>query len=312
MLNKETMKLWMLENNGSILTDPMHPGVFTGYVTFTPERSAMALEINKKNRPYNERNLKIIKESMLGGYWNDNVSTINFCESGLMDDGQHRCRASVETGCSFRTKVTWGVEKGTQHFTDRRGSRTLSDDLSIDGFKNSTKLAAITRILYLRDVKDFSVKTLLNKGWAGGVPDIVLYDYFMLHSEEIASLVRMLQVIYVGLRGLNVNRDTVNVLGIEFNRISPDDAEAFWQYLRNGVYTDENDPVKRLRERLVRNEMSRTNKIPKQVMAALIIKAWNYYESGESIKCLKYTSGGANPEPFPEIYNPYMESEGAE
>lgn len=309
MISEETMKMWMLENNGGILYDSVNKGVFTGYVTFTPERSAMALDANKRNRKYNERNLSILKESFVQGHWNDNVSVINFTSKGMLDDGQHRIRSALETGTTFRTKVTYGVEEGTQHFTDRRGTRTLTDDISIDGFKSAPKLAAITRILYLRDEKKLSAKAILNKGFQNSVPDITLYKYFLDRSEEVAQLVNSLASIYVSLRGLDINREIVNVLGIEFSRISADDAEAFWKHLRDGVYTDENDPVKRLRERLVKNEMSRTNKMPKLVMAALIIKAWNYYESGETIKCLKYTSGGANPEAFPEIYDPYMEDQ---
>lgn len=307
MISEETMKMWMLENNGGILYDNVNKGVFTGYVTFTPERSAMALDANKKNRKYNERNLIILKETMCDGHWNDNVSTINFTSKGLLDDGQHRIRSALETGITFRTKVTYGVEDGTQHFTDRRGTRTLTDDISIDGFKNATKLAAITRLLYLREERDLPVKAILGKGFQNSIPDIVLYNYFQKRSNEVMSLQNMLASVYVSLRGLDVNREIVNVLGIEFNKISPEDANSFWASLRNGVYADENDPVKRLRERLVKNEMSKTNKMPKMVMAALIIKAWNFYESGESVKCLKYTSGGANPESFPEIYVPYME-----
>lgn len=308
MITPEILKQWMLEDNGSILYDPLHPGVFTGYVTITPERGQLMLQINTKNRDINKRDLAILKDSLAKGFWNDNVSTININEHNVLDDGQHRLLSVVQTGISIRCKVTYGVTGGTQHFTDRRGNRTLSDDLSIDGFRNSTKLAAITRILYLRNEKKYPVKIILNKGWASAVPDIVLYNYFLSISEEIEFLNKLLSTTYVSLRGLDINRDLVNVLGIEFHKANADDAKCFWKKLRDGVYDNENDPVKLLRERLVKSQMSNTNKIPKEIKAALIIKAWNFFEQGVTIKNLKYTSGGANPEPFPEIYNPYTDN----
>ena len=307
MLTEQMIKQWMIEDGSGILYDSHNPWIFTGYITAGPERLALMLENNKRNRKFNERNVSNLKETMSAGLWNENVAKINFTKDRMLDDGQHRLRAALEAGVTIRVMVTWGVEKETQHFTDRRGSRTLANDLEIDGYKNSLKLAAITRIVYLRDVKNYTIKMLLNKGFNTGVPDAMLYEFFKSHSEEIIAYSKTVSNIYMSVRGLEINRDVINILGVEFSRINDEDAQNFWKSLRDGVYEDDDDPVKRLRERLVKNGLSKTNKIPKNIMAALIIKAWNFYEQGESIKQLKYSSGGANPEAFPEIVNPYSE-----
>lgn len=307
MLTEQMIKQWMIEDGSGILYDSHNPGIFTGYITADSERLALMLENNKRNRKFNERNVNNLKETMSAELWNENVAKINFTKDGMLDDGQHRLRAALEAGVSIRVMVTWGVEKETQHFTDRRGSRTLANDLEIDGYKNSLKLAAITRIAYLRDVKNYTVKMLLNKGCNTGVPDAILYEFFKSHSEAIITYSKTVANIYMSVRGLEINRDVINILGVEFSRINDEDAQNFWKSLHDGVYEDDDDPVKRLRERLVKNGLSKTNKIPKNIMAALIIKAWNFYEQGESIKQLKYSSGGANPEAFPEIVNPYSE-----
>ena len=67
--------------------------------------------------------------------------------------------------------------------------------------------------------------------------------------------------------------------------------------------------VTRLRKKLADNAHSGISKRPVTVMAALIIKAWNFYEQGEKPKLLKFTAGGASPEAFPQVYNPYKDSE---
>ena len=67
----------------------------------------------------------------------------------------------------------------------------------------------------------------------------------------------------MSVRGSEINRDVINILGVEFFRINDEDAQNFWKSLHDGVYEDDDDPVKRLRERLVKNGLSKTNKIEK-------------------------------------------------
>ena len=309
MLDKVTLQEWMSEDNGYVLHDPLHKGVFTGYVNFTPERAKCALENNTHNRTLGvKRQLPGLMEAMQTGLWNDNVSKINFSSSGELSDGQHRLEACVRSQIPFRTLVTWGVTREAQLVTDRRGARKLADDFSIDGFKDSKNLAAIARILYARD-KGFEVNALINRNGETGIysSDIVVYYYFLNNEEYVVKMQKLVSRVFSQLRDLQINKSVLNVLAIEFSEISEEDAQAFWDRLRNGITTKEDDPIILLRRRLCDNARNKTNKMPKVVEAALIIKAWNFYMRGESVKQLMYRVGGANPEPFPEIYNPYKE-----
>lgn len=310
MITKETIQRWMREDCGGILVDPLHPEVFSGYVRFTPERSAFCLEANERNRQITERSMRVLKEVMRDGYWDDNASNIRFDKDGILSDGQHRLKAGIETNTTFRCMVTWGVKRTAQQVIDRRGGRKLSDDISIEGFKNARRMAAIARIYYLKD-NGVTVKDILQKGGKYDAPDVKLYEFFCGRCDEIKSAERTADNVYSAVHGLGINRAVVNILSIAFNEISPEDAKAFWSKLHDGITEFEDDPIMLLRERLIRNSMSKTNKVPKVVMAALVIKAWNFYMRGETVKQLKYTSGGANPEPFPDIYDPREEG-GAE
>ena len=89
--------------------------------------------------------------------------------------------------------------------------------------------------------------------------------------------------------------------------INVEDAHSFWTLLGNGVYPTEDDPIRLLRIHLVKNAEDPKRSLTRLVVAALIIKAWNYYEAGLPCKVLRHRVGGAHPEKFPEIYNPYKE-----
>lgn len=308
VITKTMMKQWMLENNGPIIYDPLHPWIFTGYVTWTPERCESALDNNTENRDIQrKRQLPGIKAALENGLWDDNVSKINFTKDGTLSDGQHRIVAGAETGIAFRSLVTWGVEREAQLVTDRRGSRTLANDFQIKKYPNAKKLAAVTRVLYQLD-NGATPKQIASQGGERTLPDVMLYNYYNQNAEYITKKERLVAKVYNSVRDLGINRGNINLLVSVFDDIDPDDADCFWGKLSSGVASSDDDPVVALRKRLSDNAHSKTSKIPKVVEAALIIKAWNLFERGETTKLLKYTAGGANPEPFPSIYNPNNEN----
>lgn len=310
MVSKETMISWMTEDGGAILRDPRNQSIITGYVTFTPERAKAALENNTHNRPMKTTHGQVpsIKDVLEKGLWDANVSKINFEESGVLSDGQHRLAACVVANIPIRCLVTWGIGREAQLVTDRRGARKMADDLAINGKKNATNLAATTRMIYAREVFGLDIYSIINKGQnMSNVSDVVLYDYYTEHSEVIDEVHRMIERIYASVRYLKINRRSLNLLAYEFAKISNDDAEGFWKRLASGVSKDENDPIMMLHKRLFDRARSNTLEIPRTIEAALIIKAWNAYITGEQMLQLKYRSGGDHPEPFPEIKNPYDE-----
>ncbi len=224
-----------------------------------------------------------------------------------LSDGQHRTLAVKETGVPIRTMITWGVDGSAQLVTDRRGSRSLKDDLDISGFKNTSNVAAIARILYLLDTRGFTPYAVINSGAAtSSVSDVVLFEYFKSKSETIIDLNKLVSRVRDSVRDLSISSKVLNVLVIEFQKVNETDAQEFWHRLSNGITQIYNDPIIVLRKRLSDNAKSKINRLSPTVEAALIIKTWNYYMRGETVGTLKFSCGGAKPEKFPEIYNPYV------
>ena len=86
--------------------------------------------------------------------------------------------------------------------------------------------------------------------------------------------------------------------------IDAEDAEYFFDRLASGEGLYRCDPIFELRNAL-QEEMqqaggkTRTGRNNTWKLA-IIIKAWNKYRNGETVKLLSYRPGGANRERFPE------------
>lgn len=311
MVDQTILKRWMCENNGSILYDPMHNGIFSGYVTFTPERAESALENNTSNRRLGvNKQLYPLMNTIEKDLWDDNVAKINFDKDMVLSDGQHRLVACMRTGKSIRCLVTCGVSKTAQGVTDRRGARTLQQDLELLGYKNAVNLAAMIRCQYYKDF-GYSVERILKRGQSlSAIPDKMLLDYFTTdkaREAEIIEKVRRVARIAASIKDLRISSEVLKALIPEFDAVSIEDANCFWDRLSTGLTIMENDAVVLLRKRFSSFAKNDSAKIPIIVQAALIIKAWNYFESGTPCGALKFVSGGAKPEQFPEIFNPYKE-----
>ena len=84
-----------------------------------------------------------------------------------------------------------------------------------------------------------------------------------------------------------------------FSGIDADDTEVFFDKLGSGEGLSAGSPILALRNVLISlaGERGAINRV---YLAALFVKAWNKYRTGEQVFQLKFRTGGANPETFPE------------
>jgi hypothetical protein len=98
-------------------------------VSLTPELAADILSHDPVNRKIRTGNLAKLKREIEGGFWDARKCTaMRFLPSGRMADGQHRCRAVVETNLPITVSMTVipdtvGVDEGA--------GRTLTDHLQL-------------------------------------------------------------------------------------------------------------------------------------------------------------------------------------
>jgi len=253
--------------------------------TITPEIAEQLLLKNTRNRQVIRNHVIGLAEEMKAGRWKVNGDTI--CLNGdVLIDGQHRLLAVVESKVAITTWVVRGVASDVFDTKDVGRRRSAADTLSVHGEVNCRNLAAC-----LIFIDRYFTGRLENRG----------HRY---SNSEVEELLRKYpEARYAaqqcGRNGLlppSVHRGLIYL----FSQVDQEQAAKFMEDTMNGANLSSDDPVYRLRERLVQNSLSKA-KLSVAEIAALCIKAWNFRRSGKSCRTLKWCSSGPTKETFPII-----------
>ena len=97
----------------------------TAIIELTPELAEILLNNNEINRGFNWSQGKFIKEAIESGTYKLNHQGIAISEDGNLMDGQHRCKAVIETGKSILTPITIDVPRENLHGIDLVKARSI-------------------------------------------------------------------------------------------------------------------------------------------------------------------------------------------
>lgn len=258
----------------------------------TAEVAREMLERNTGNRKVSAQNLAKVKEALSRGEWRLNGEAIKIASDGSILDGQHRLLGCAETGVPFETIVITGLDPATRVTMDSGKSRTPADALALEGFKNTTGLAAITSAIIRSErasIKTASSSASFPAVTATQVVERVRSEPYLLDLERKA----------VAARGVGISQKVAGLLMYRFEQIDAVDSEYFFDKLTSGAGLETGDPILALRNALIASKTAKGTRNMTYV-SAIIIKAWNKFRKGEPASMIKYTPGGANPERFPE------------
>lgn len=253
--------------------------------TITPEIAEKLLLKNTRNRQVMQVHVMGLAEEMKAGRWKVNGDTI--CLNGdVLIDGQHRLMAVVESKVTITTWVVRGIASDVFDTKDVGRRRSAADTLSVHGEINCRNLAAC-----LIFIDRYFTGRLENRR----------HRYSNSEVEELLQKYPDARTVaqYAGRGGLlppSVNRGLFYL----FSQADKQQAAKFMEDAMNGVNLNSDDPVYRLRERLVQNSLSKA-KLTVGEISALCIKAWNLRRSGKSCRALKWCSSGPTKEAFPII-----------
>jgi len=256
----------------------------------TPTKAAHWLKKNTNNRAVNMQNVRRYAHDMRENKWPITGAAITFDAEGALLDGQNRLYACVEADTEFETVVMRGVEKYAQHVMDTGGKRGLNHALEIKGVKNSTAVAASCRWLHHMKKDGYlfgpsryegTIQTLIDmyENEFHGLEDIVAE--WQKHSEPAPKS------IVCGMMWVAVNTGDQEVLDI---------ASSFFKGVHSGIDLQEKDPRLVLRTLLDNNRRSTSRgatrqKLSRDYVNGIIIKAFRSYYSGESIGILRLYNG---------------------
>lgn len=266
----------------------------TDIVTITPEIAAEILPKNVRNRNISAQQLNKVRHALTSGQWKLNGEAIKIAKDGTLLDGQHRLTACVQTGIPFQTLLIYGLDKDTQDTMDTGKSRGPADVLSINGYKNSALLAAIT-LGIIRSEK-WNMRTAFTTG--GNYP---VTAREILHRVQEEPTITELCSVAQAVRKAGLAGKISGVLYHRFAEIDKQDADYFFARLSEGDGLERGNPILTLREHLFSLKNANHGTLNPVFVSAIVIKAWNKFRRGEQCFQLRFKTGGANPEKYPVI-----------
>ena len=264
-------------------------------IDLTPALAEEFLGKNPRNRKFSGANYSTVKRAIELGEWAVNGEAIKVSKNGYILDGQHRCRAVAETSITIRTFIIEGLEDETQDTMDTGKTRSLGDILAIHGEPSATSLAAVVR------------KTIIAERWGLRAATTGGHSGYPLTNRECAEWLAangwVRDYVQPGRRigGSTPISGTLAAVMIRmFDDIDAEDSRHFWSRLDTGLELTETDPIYILRRTFRNLNDDSKSGWNQRYIAAITIKAWNAYRAGEEIGLLRFRTGGAKPEAFPE------------
>jgi hypothetical protein len=248
----------------------------------TPEMAAHYLLSNTNNRPCTPRRVADLAGAMKRGEWVMNGDSIRFSEEGVLLDGQGRLKACVSSGVSFVSLVVRGLPGKSFQTIDMGKKRTMGEILSLEGERNSNKLARALRFLLMYEDGSYNGKTYTPQQ----LRDCLHRHHGIRTWMSNQSLYKVTPHAAVVL--------TVCYIG---SLTRPNASEEFMVALADGVLLDKGSPVLALRERLQRDRVASSRTHPSYV-SQLIIHAYNAFVNGDKRWILK---GDRNALDLPRI-----------
>jgi hypothetical protein len=250
--------------------------------TINPQMAGEMLKKNTRNRPLNVFHVKRLAREMEMGRWKVNGDTIRF-NGDIMIDGQHRCAASVQSGCSFQSLIVEGLKSDVFSTIDAGKNRNGSDTLGLLGAVNTNTLAAS-----LKFVERIVTGNVCANGRTAYTNSEVeeLYAKYPNMDQSVAL---------VKNRGKSIC--PLSILGglhYLFAMRDKEAADKFVEDVQSGINLAEGDGVYRLRERLVQNSFMK-QKLRSEFIAALAIKAWNNRRAGKKVSVLRFLDSESFP-----------------
>lgn len=261
----------------------------------TPKKAQEWLKRNECNRPLKPRAIDRYAQAMQRGAWKLNGESIKFNCNGRMIDGQNRLNAVIKSGQTIESYVVRGLPDDAFDTIDQGVTRSLADILHRNLEKNCIVLASAIRwMVILRDRERYKVLSMpmdasleelaKNPGLRESVPLFTTKLARTIIPGGVAAACH-----YLCLSGRQKQNDGAGMAR----------CMTFFETLISGENLSRTQPAYQLREALIRN-YKETAKLPHDVIAAMVIKAWNATLAGKQMRTahgLEWT----REMPFPEI-----------
>jgi len=283
------------EDDGSDLVEsyehggapPAEEGDLRTSVEFiTPEAAQYLLNNNTNNRPMLSGVVDRYMRDMLAGQWKLNGQTIKIGRSGRLLDGQHRCQASVDSGCSFPAIVVHNVDDNAFDTLDLGTRRRFAQVLKVGGEQYVTALAGAVRSVFIYQYKSGRLRSETPT-------NTELQNLYRSHPE-----IRESAKFILDLNRHLLERSASIALHFAFSIESRAKADEFFQRLADGINLTDGQPILFYRNRLIDSRESPARRLSLEHRIALAIKAWRAHVDDRTLRRLFWAE---STESFPKL-----------
>lgn len=267
---------------------PLKP-VHTERIFVNSEMARKWLRLNMPgNRPISEPRVKQYARDMKNGKWQENGDTIKFSDTGELIDGQKRLTACVECGIGFWSLIAYGVKPEAFITIDRNQTRSTGQMLHLmAGITDYNNVSSALR--WLTAFRDGIVLPTA-RPTTGEIADMLALHPGIVDSTAQAA--RVIRRFRAGPAGL------IAFCHYLFSRQDATLAELFFDSLATGANLRENDPIGRLRERIIAASTSTSKRIAPYELIALFFKTWLAEREQRTVnQAMRWQTG----ESFPNI-----------
>jgi hypothetical protein len=282
-------------------------GRTVGFETITPIEATAYLESMPGNRPLSNKEVEYLVQQANAGTFFPLVAPIHFDTQGRLRNGQHRMWMCIESEKAIEFLVIRNASEEEIDALDIGKRRTGGDVLALDGYANGPVLSGALQNLWMYEHniipghsrKFFSTKNAL------GMTNHMLRELIVLHPKIVDSVEYLRGTPSIRLLGPPTILAFCHYAILSANPIQ---GPEFWASVATQVFWGNNDPAFRIYDRLSRskaaNERKEKKLLPPEV-AALTIKAWNFWVQGKDAIHLRWKAPGHKGvnmgEDFPRI-----------
>lgn len=262
------------------LQQSIHRGrneIFSELKLITPAMAEVILTQNHDNRNIKPVKLAQMVRDMAAGRWRVNGEPIIIATTGELNDGQHRLMAIIQSQTALQMLFVFGVERETRTTVDQGATRGVHDYIQMDGLKNSTTLASITRWVMAYDA---------NAGKVLGRP----HD---LSPSEVLERALNDKTLQTSAKWADDHKSPMKrfcsptVIGVCHNILLKKNATegiAFMEQLCSGENLKRGEPIFKARERLLDTDRGKTVLF----CIEIIFRAWNAYRERRPMRTIPF------------------------
>lgn len=240
------------------------------------------LSRNTGNRCLRPRRVAQIADAIARGEWRVNGDTIRFCRDGRLLDGQHRLTAVSEGKAAVEMVFVFGLEADAQDTMGIGAARSQGDQLGIHGVRYPRESAATATLIHRYTVGTRSSNTQPSMAQTRAILEAYPVEKICAEVSAISGADGLLPVSLLAMVGCLTRQGHAKLM-------------SFSECARTGVGLESRyDPVLLLRREMACSKEAR-QKLPREVKAAYVVKAWNAWQAGSERTYLRWRSNESFP-----------------